>query len=178
MLRGRCQTQEGEITVIFFYEELSVRTIREVCSAGIIQECLNADYCKIVPKVSATLNRYTSISIHANHMDMTKSLSDQDPDYRNVLSELQRFIEPGPHQPRKALRLVPSESSGTGGEYHCKVRNQGHSAGEQVQTTVHDEAISKQPTKLVNTFSGNFKSGGGKMIQGGQFNSGGGPISF
>ncbi|KAK3166744.1 hypothetical protein OEA41_009869 [Lepraria neglecta] len=141
MLRGWGQSQEGEIAIICFYEELPVSTIGE-----------------IVPKASATLDRYTSVGIHANHMDMTKFLSDQDPDYQNVLSELQRFI---------ALRLASSESSGTGGESHCEVRNQGYSAGEQVKTTVHNKAIPNQPTRSINTFSGNFNTGGGKMIQGG-----------
>lgn len=126
---------------------------------------------KIVPKASATLDRYTSIGIHANHMDMTKFSSDQDPDYQNILSELQRFTNPrsSPHQLKEALNLA---SAGT------EERNQGYSAGEQDQAAAHATASPKQPTRLVNTFSGSFNTGGGKMIQGGEFNSGGGPISF
>ncbi|KAL6713033.1 hypothetical protein ACLMJK_009429 [Lecanora helva] len=71
MLRGLDQSRERKIAIICFYEELPVRAI------GVI-----------VPKASATLDRYASVGIYANHMDMTKFSSDQDPDYRNVLSEL------------------------------------------------------------------------------------------
>lgn len=134
-----------------------------------------------MPKGSATLDRYTSIGIHANHMDMTKFLSNQDPDYRNVFSELQRFIQPLEQQPKMAQPLAFSASptsSETQGQSHHKMRNEGSSVAEQDQTTVPGKDHPDQTTRLVNTFSGNFNTGGGKMIQGGDFSSGGGPITF
>lgn len=132
---------------------------------------LHADCLKIVPKCSAILDRYTSIGIHANHMDMTKFSSDQDPDYRNVLSELQRFIQPQEQQPERPFTFPASPTS-------PETQGQSRSVLEQDQTTVHGEDHAYRPTELVNTFSGNFHTGGGKMIQGGQFNSRGGPMSF
>jgi len=111
-------------------------------------------------------------------MDITRFLSDQDPDYQNILSELRRFNEPVLHQPIEALHLKSSASSGTGGKIHCQTPDQGCAAREQDQATVHGKASSNQPTGSVNTFSGNFHTGGGKMIQGSQFDSRGGPMSF
>ena len=114
-------------------------------------------------------------------MDMTKFLSDQDPDYRNVFSELQRFIQPLEQQPEKAQPLAfsaSSTSSETQGQSRYRMQNEGSSVAEQDQTTVHGKDHPHQPTKLVNTFSGNFNTGGGKLIQGGDFNSGGGPMTF
>lgn len=145
-----------------------------------MQGRVDTDPRKVVPKTSATLDGYTSIGIHANHMEMTKFSSKQDPDYRNVLSELRRFIEPGQHQPRKALALTSSESSASGTQrnLHGDTQNEISSAGKQDPIIVHEKTISGQPTGPVNTFSGNFNTGGGKMFQGGSFNSGGGPMNF
>ena len=109
---------------------------------------------------------------------MTKFLSDQNPDYRNVLSELQRFIQPGQYQPRKTSPLASSDLFGTGGQYHCETQGKGSLAVEQDQTVVHEKVSSNQPTRFVNAFSGNFNTSGGKMIQGGNFSSGGGPMNF
>ncbi|KAG8534012.1 uncharacterized protein KY384_000854 [Bacidia gigantensis] len=160
MLRGRDHSKEKQIAIIYFYEELPVRTIG-----------------KIVLEASATLDRYISISIRANHMDMTKFLSNEDPDYRNVLSELQRFIESGQHQSKRVVSASP-ESSNNGEKPHREIQKEISSAGEQDQAAVHGKASSKESTKLVNNFSGNLDSGGGKMIQGNTFNSGGGSMSF
>lgn len=181
MLRGWTQRQEKEIAIICFYEELPVRAVGEVVLRWYDSRYPNTDHFKIVPKGSATLDRYTSIGIHANHMDMTKFLSDQDPDYRNVLSELLRFIQPLEQQPKKAQPLALSTSPTspeTQGQSHSRIRNEGSSVAEQDQTTVHGKDHPHQLTRLVNTFSGNFNTGGGKMIQGGDFNSGGGPMTF
>ncbi len=134
-----------------------------------------------MPKDSATLDRYASISIHANHMDMTKFLSDQDPDYRNVLSELQRFIQPPKRQPKKVqLSAFPASPTSleSPGQSNHEMRNEGSLVAEQSQTPVHEIDPPYRPTRLVNTFSGNFNTGGGKLIQGGDFHSGGGSMTF
>lgn len=134
-----------------------------------------------MPKGSATLDRYTSISIRANHVDMTKFSSDRDPDYRNVLSELQRFIQSPEQQPKKAQPLAFSASSTSSeslGQSKHEMRNEGSSVAEQGQTLAHEPNHPYRPTRSVNTFSGNFNTGGGKMIQGGDFNSGGGSMTF
>lgn len=146
--------------------------------AGIIGRYFTTDSYKIVPKDSATLDRYTSIGIHANHIDMSKFMSDQDPDYRNVLSELQRFIESIPHRPKEASRFASSGFSETRGKSHNETHHQGQSAKEHGQSTVHGDSSSTTPTRSVNTFSGTFNSGGGKMFQGNRFDSEGGPMNF
>ena len=143
-----------------------------------IDKSVPTDPCKIVPKASATLDRYPSISIHANHIDMTKFMSDQDPDYRNVVSELRRFTNPVPHQPKEASGFVSSEFSETGGKSHNETRHQGQSAKEHEQSTATGDSSSTQPTGPVNAFSGTFNSGGGKMFQGNQFDSKGGSMNF
>ena len=117
--------------------------------------CLDSESRKIVPKRSATLDRYPSIGIHVNHIDMTKFSSNQDPDYQNVLSELRRLTRLDSQEANTTSRLASSESS-----------------------IKHEKVSSTQQTSLANTFSGTFNSGGGKMIQGGEFNSGGGSINF
>ncbi|KAL8946939.1 MAG: hypothetical protein Q9222_006732 [Ikaeria aurantiellina] len=126
MLRG--QSKDREIEVICFYEELPVRAIGEV-----------------VPKASATLDRYASIGIHANHMDMTKFSSDQDPDYQNILAELKRFIPT--HQdgnPEAEQPAVSPPAAVPGG-----------------QNNVDEHDTRNQPAKVVNTFSSSFNTGGG-----------------
>ena len=94
MLRGRDRTKNRDIVIICFYEELPVRVIGEVSLSRKIRKYLTANPRKIVSKDSACLDRYTSIGIHANQMGMTKFLSDQGPNYQNILSELCRFVQP------------------------------------------------------------------------------------
>ena len=138
--------------------------------------CLNTDPYQIVPKGSATLDRYTSIGIHANHMDMTRFSSDQDPDYRNVLSELQRFSQPCNQQAEEHLPLASSASSETQEQGHTKSLDESSLVGQQKKAT--GRGALHQPAKLINLFSGNFNTSGGKMIQGGEFSLGGGPMTF
>ncbi len=143
-----------------------------------IRICFVTDLYKIVPKHSASLDRYTSIGIHANHTDMTKFLSDQDPDYRNVLSELQRFIQSYKQQTKKELPLTTSVSLKIQGQSDHGLGNESSSAGKQDENIVREKEKPYWPTKSVNTFAGTFHTNGGKMIQGNEFNSGGGPMSF
>lgn len=75
-----------------------------------IRKFLVTDPRKKVPKHSASLDSYMSIGIHADHMGMTKFLSDQYPNYRNVLSELSRFVQPYEEQMKAKLPLVTSVS--------------------------------------------------------------------
>ena len=100
---------------------------------------------------------------------MTKFVSKEDPDYRNVLSELQRFIQPGNHQSEKELPLASSVSSKTQEQSPRGARNESSPTGER---------DSRQSTKSVNTFSGTFNTQGGRMIQGSEFSSGGGSMTF
>ena len=111
-------------------------------------------------------------------MDMTKFISDQDPDYQNVLSELQRLVESVPHQRKEASGLAASKFSETSGKSLEETHHQGQSANDHDQSTVQGNSSSTQPTRLVNTFSGTFNSGGGKMFQGNQFDSKGGSMNF
>ncbi len=99
-------------------------------------------------------------------MDMTKFMSDQNLDYQNVLSELRRLVESIPHPVKEASGPASSRISQTDGEK------------DHEQSTVYGESGSTQPTRPVNFFSGTFNSGGGKIFQGSQFDSKGGPMNF
>ncbi|KAJ5173674.1 uncharacterized protein N7500_001605 [Penicillium coprophilum] len=71
------------LKVTCFYEELPMNKVG-----------------KVVPKQSATLDGYNSISIHANHSDMVKFASKEANGYKSVLGELQRWtseisVDPG-----------------------------------------------------------------------------------
>ena len=111
-------------------------------------------------------------------MNITKFMSDQDPDYQNVLLELQRLLESVPHQVKEALDLTSSKIFKTDGKFHEEAHHQDQSAMNHDQSTVHKDSTLTQPTRSVNTFSGTFNSGGGKMFQGNQFDSKGGPMNF
>ncbi len=144
-----------------------------------VSKCRVTDPYKIVPKQSACLDRYTSIGIYANHMDMTRFLSDQDPDYRNVLSELRRFVQPNEQQTRARLPLVTSAPAETQGQSeYSKTGNESSLTTDGDPNTVHEEDKTHRPARSANTFSGTFNTGGGKMIQGSEFHSGGGSMTF
>ena len=178
MLRGWTQRKKTGIVIVCFYEELPVRVVGEVLLRLDDSRYSETDYIKIVPKDSATLDGYISIGIHANHMDMTKFLSDQDPDYRNVVSELQRFIQPCKQLGERPSAFSASPTSPESqDQYHLRLQNEGSVPGQD-PTNVYERDHPRRPTKMVNTFSGTFNTGGGKMIQGGVFNSGGGSMNF
>lgn len=109
--------------------------------------CLNADPDQIVPKDSATLERYASIGIHANHMDMTKFSSDQDPDYRNVLSELQRFTQSYKQQAKERPPSASSASSEKQEQGHARSLYESSWGGQKRKVTESDDL--HQPAKLV-----------------------------
>jgi len=112
-------------------------------------------------------------------MDMTRFLSDQDPDYRNVLSELRRLVQPDEQQTKARLPLVTSVSPDIQGQSdHHGTGDESSSTIERNQNTVHEEEKPYQPARSVSTFSGTFHTNGGKMIQGSEFNSGGGSMTF
>lgn len=104
-----------------------------------IRKFLVTDPRKIVPKHSASLDRDKSIDIHADHMGITKFLSDQDPDYRNVLSELRRFVQPYEEQMKAKLPLVTSVSLETQGQSYRGVGNESSLRKERDQNTVREE---------------------------------------
>lgn len=95
---------------------------------------------------------------------MTKFASDQDPDYRNVLSELQRFVRPVPYQPKEASRSTSSGFSRTGRKFYDRT-HRGQSVKEHEEATLYGGSSSTQPTRSINTFSGTFNSGG-KLFSG------------
>ena len=131
-----------------------------------------------MPKHSACLDRYTSIGVHANHMNMTKFLNNQDPDYRNVLSELQRFVQSYMQQTEKELPSAASISPKIQGQSNPGAENETSSADKRDQNIVREEDKPYRSTKSVNIFSGRFHINGGKIIQGNEFNSGGGSMTF
>ncbi|KAL2046066.1 hypothetical protein N7G274_001513 [Stereocaulon virgatum] len=70
------QRRDDPIELTCFYEELAVKGIGE-----------------IVPQRSAKIPGYNLYGIHANHMDMTKFPSREDPGYDAILGELQRWAK-------------------------------------------------------------------------------------
>lgn len=158
-----------------------------------IWNCLDTDSYQIVPKDSATLDRYASIGVHANHKDMVRFSDGNNPDYRNVLSELQRFIGSNPQRLEEELPLsfptssmssappgppAPSELPEVQRQSHRSSWNQMPSLEEHDETAAGVERTTNQATKPVNNFSGTFNTYGGKLYQGNAFNSGGGPMTF
>ena len=141
------------------------------------RKCPATDINKIVPKHSASLDGYTSLGIHANHMDMTKFSSNQDPDYRNVLSELQRFVQSCEQQTKEKLPLASSMSPKIQGKSVHGIGNE-NLVEERDQNNVPEGEKPSRPKKLINNFSGTFYTGGGKVIQGNEFYSGGGSMTF
>jgi hypothetical protein len=64
-------------------------------------------FLQIVPKHSAILSAYPNKSIHANHMQMTKFGSSQDPGYVSVSSQLWLWVD--------AIEKVQAEASAQAG---------------------------------------------------------------
>lgn len=118
---------------------------------------------QIVPQSSAILDRYQSVGIHANHMDMTKFADCHDPDYQNVLSELQTLV-----QSNEPLLGAPSAVL-------QPTVDQDPRHETQKTETVDAPELDSNPA---NAFSGQFDTHGGKLIQGNVFNSGGGTMTF
>ena len=103
---------------------------------------------------------------------MTRFSSDQDPDYRNVLSGLYRLVQSLKQQ------TTNSKSPEVQGQSDHKIGNESPSADKRDQNIVRENEKPHGPTQPVNTFSGTFNTNGGKMIQGNEFNSAGGPMTF
>jgi len=82
------------IDICCFYEELPIPAIGQ-----------------IVPRESAILPGYTSIGIHANHMDMARFNSADDPGFLAVCGELRRWVE--------AVSLLKPSGSGAA---PCKIK--------------------------------------------------------
>ena len=108
-------------------------------------------------------------------MNMTRFSSDQDPDYRNVLSGLYRLVQSHKQQTKAELA---SKSPEVQGQSDHKIGNESSPPGTRDQNTIRENEKPHGPTQPVYTFSGTFNTQGGKMIQGNQFNSGGGPMTF
>ena len=155
--------------------------------------CLDTDSRQIVPKDSATLDRYASIGVHANHKDMVRFSDGSNPDYRNVLSELQRFVGSNNHPLEEELPSsiptsstsfapptppAPSELPELQRQSHHSSSNQISSLEERDETTTFVERTPNKAPKPVNKFSGTFNTNGGKLYQGNEFNSGGGSMTF
>jgi len=103
------------IDISCFYEELPLPGIGQV-----------------VPRESAVLPGYISIGIHANHMDMARFRTADDPGFLSVCGELRRWVHAvGPTQgkPRQQHAPVPGTAgelsllklSGSGGAA-CKIK--------------------------------------------------------
>jgi hypothetical protein len=111
-------------------------------------------------------------------MDMTKFASNQDQDYQNVLSELRRFIQSSEAHPEMELISATSQSNPNQETSQSESRNEESSANKRDQAGKCEEGGLRQPPQPINHFSGTFNTGGGKSIQGNQFNSEGRPMNF
>jgi len=143
-----------------------------------IRKFLVTDPRKIVPKHSASLDRYMSIGIHADHMGMTKFLSDQDPNYRDVLSELSRFVQPYEEQMKAKLPLVTSVSPEIQGQSYRGLEMRVLRGRSEIRTPCVKRSRFSQQGRLTPFLAHTFYTNGAKMIQGSEFNSGGGSMTF
>lgn len=69
-----------------------------------------------MPALSAQIDPYPAIGIHANHMDMTKFGGDDSAGYIKVLSELRRYIQSAVNTAGTARRLQDGGKFSTNGE--------------------------------------------------------------
>lgn len=79
---------------------------------------------------------------------------------------------------KSELPSATSESIGVQGKSDDGIGSESLSAGERDQKLAREDEKPHQPARPGNIFSGTFQSEGSKIIQGNQFNSGGGPMSF
>jgi len=79
---------------------------------------------------------------------------------------------------KSELPSATSESPEIQGQSDHGIGNECSSAGKRDQNIVREDEKQHGPTKSVNTFSSTFHTNGGKMIQGNEFNSGGGSMTF
>lgn len=96
MIRARSEDNAGQIRITRFFEELPLHRLGLV-SWRIEGAFPNANtLAQVVPQHSAILPDYTSISIHADHMNMTKFSSAEDPGFVAVHSEIRRWVREFP----------------------------------------------------------------------------------
>lgn len=61
-----------------------------LCS--LLSGCIPIDRWQVVPSKSATLERYPYVTIHANHIGMTK-FKEKNNDYKSIALQLKRWIK-------------------------------------------------------------------------------------
>lgn len=109
-----------------------------------------------MPQHSAILPAYGSKSIHANHMDMTKFESVEDPGFMDVSTTLWRWVRDLAKQTN--VTSVVSETP------------QSQSEIPQSQSGLLEikggRAPGENAWRSVNTFSGHNNTGGGRVFQG------------
>ncbi len=115
-------------------------------------------FAQIVPKHSAIIPGYPHRGIHANHQDMAKFKSADDPGYKSVLGVLRRWM-------REIEETLTSNL------------NSSRSAKETRKQwpNLPQERIIHQGSSV---FYGQNNSGGGMIIQGNNISSPNGSISF
>ncbi|RYO87921.1 hypothetical protein DL764_008800 [Monosporascus ibericus] len=140
-----------------FLESIQVRfwsMIRELREAGrrlevtcFFEELPLPVIGKVVSKESATLEGYSSISIHANHSDMVRFGSADDNGFERLLSELTRWEsqikDSPPSQPTRSLEEAqidkPASSSfnsyGSGNQFNAPGGTQNNNTGSGNQFT-------------------------------------------
>lgn len=109
---------------------------------------------------------------------MTKFLSDQDPNYRDVLSELSRFVQPYEEQMKAKLPLVTSVSPEIQGQSYRGLEMRVLRGRSEIRTPCVKRSRFSQQGRLTPFLAHTFYTNGAKMIQGSEFNSGGGSMTF
>lgn len=102
-----------------------------------------------MPQHSAILPAYGSKSIHANHMDMTKFESVEDPGFVDVSTTLWRWV-----------RDLANETNATSVVSEIPQSRSGRLGIEGGRSTAENA------WRSVNTFSGQNDTGGGRLFQG------------
>lgn len=95
MLRSREQAQNPSIHITCFVEELPVskagKTFMVCCEVSFLDAFL-INRWQVVPSKSATLERYPYVTIHANHIGMTK-FKEKNNDYKSIALQLKRWMK-------------------------------------------------------------------------------------
>jgi len=92
-LRQREVDEETKVKIICYAEEKSTGSVGEVRKTIIIQSSILLISHKIVPKDSAHVQGHKFETINANHKEMCKFSSKDDPNYKIVLQLLKQWMQ-------------------------------------------------------------------------------------
>jgi protein SERAC1 len=142
-----------QIRIFCFYEEVAVTGVG-----------------KIVPEDSARLEQYPSLSIHANHMDMTKFSGSTDAGYVSIRGILQDWIGKLKKEgATSSSNLISSASPGASTQDASSAKNERATASSIPASSVNPDTSTQGASTANNIYNINMNSQGGPQFQGGTF---------